>query len=208
MLNIVSLGREDYFATLARQLELRAQRQRGQMIDTILTVEHPPVITEGRRPARDDYHASPELLQRQGIAIAKVNRGGRLTYHGPGQLVVYFIVSLRDRGLKVPEFVRAVEETALKTLSFFKVMARRREGCPGVWVEDRKIVSVGLAVDRGVSMHGLALNIQPNFDHFKFIISCGMPDCEITSLQKETGQNYDFGRVEKTFVESARAVFD
>lgn len=206
-LEFISLGLEDYSTTLTRQLELREQRQRGFIMDTILTVEHLPVITEGRRPAESDYYLAPELLQQKGIATVKVNRGGRLTYHGPGQLVAYFIVSLKERALKIPEFVRAVEDIALRTLCFFEVKAQRREGCPGVWVKDRKIVSIGLAVDRGVSMHGLALNIQPNFEHFKFIVPCGMPDCEMTSVQRETGRSYDFRKVEKVFIESAKSIF-
>jgi lipoate-protein ligase B len=207
-LDFISLGLQDYSSVLERQFELREQRQRGLIPDTILSLEHPPVITEGRRPAGDDYQVSQEILQRQGIALAKVNRGGRLTYHGPGQLVAYFIISLRERGLKIPEFVRAVEETAIQTLISFQVEARRRNGCPGVWVERRKIVSVGLAVDRGVSMHGLALNIHPNFDHLKFIVSCGMPDCEMTSLQRETGRSIEFSEVEKVFLGAARKVFN
>lgn len=189
-------------------MELRAQRQRGQIADTILTVEHPPVITEGRRPAGEDYHVPPEVLRAQGIAVEKVNRGGRLTYHGPGQLVAYYIISLPQRGLKVPAFVRAVEATALKTLEALGVRGQRREGCPGVWVGPRKIASIGLAVDRGVSMHGMALNIQPDFNHFRLIVPCGMPDCEITSLTQETGQLLSFSQVEKVFREGAREVFE
>jgi lipoate-protein ligase B len=206
-LEFLSLGLQDYPSVLAQQLELRERRQRGLISDTILTVEHPPVITEGRRPAAGDYHVAREVLQRQGIATAKVNRGGRLTYHGPGQLVAYYIISLKDRGLRVPDFVRAVEETALRTLSSFGVGAARRKGCPGVWVDDRKIVSIGLAVDRGVSMHGMALNIQPDFSHFQLIVPCGMPDCEMTSLEKETGRVEDFSKVEKRFIQAAREVF-
>jgi lipoyl(octanoyl) transferase len=208
VLEFISLGHCDYAKALELQINLRSRRQAGKIADTILTVEHPPVITEGRRPAGDDYKVPLEILQQQGIAHAKVNRGGRLTYHGPGQLVAYYIVSLRERGWKVTEFVHAVEETAIRALNVFQVEAQRRKGWPGVWVDSRKIVSIGLAIDRGVSMHGLALNIQPNFEHFKFIVPCGMPECEMTSLKKETGRPYDYAEVEAVFCKAAREVFN
>jgi lipoate-protein ligase B len=206
-LSFISLGLQDYSSVLARQLELREQRRRGLIADTIVTVEHPPVITEGRRPAKKDYQVSPEVLRQRGIDTAKVNRGGRLTYHGPGQLVAYYIISLRERYMKVGEFVRAVEETALKTLASFGIAAERRKDFPGVWVSGRKIASIGLAVDRGVSMHGMALNIDPNLEHFQFIVPCGMPDCEMTSVERETGRVLEFKEVEKIFIEVTRDVF-
>jgi len=206
-LNFLSLGRQAYGPVLEKQLELRVQRQRGSISDTIITVEHPPVITEGRRPAAEDYHVSLESLLSQGIAVEKVNRGGRLTYHGPGQLVAYYIISLPPRRLKVSAFVRAVEATALETLAAFGVEGQRRKGCPGVWIGAKKIASIGLAVDRGVSMHGMALNFQPDFAHFRLIVPCGMLDCEMTSLNQETGRPFTYSQVEKAFQEAAQKVF-
>lgn len=206
-LKFLSLGRRDYRETLDRQFELRAQRQAGSIVDTILTVEHPPVITEGRREAGGDFRVLPGVLRARGIAVEKVNRGGRLTYHGPGQLVAYYIISLKERGLKIPQLVRAVEETVLKTLEAFEVCGRRREGFPGVWVGERKIASVGMAVDKGVSMHGMALNVNPDLDHFDFIIPCGIPQCPLTSLSRELSRSVSWPETEASFRLAASSVF-
>lgn len=207
-LQFISLGKLDYEMALERQYELRRQRQSGEIPDTILTVEHPKVITHGRRDAQGDYLISQEALKEKGFKIIGVNRGGLLTYHGPGQLVAYFILSLSGRKLKVPAFVRLVEETAIKTLECFGIRGVRKEACPGVWVEDRKITSIGLAVDRGVSMHGLALNISPDLEDFSYIVPCGMKEAQVTSLERETGMKWRLSQVEKAFQEVAREIFD
>lgn len=181
----LNLGHRPYRQILDLQEELRAQVQRGEGEDTILFVEHPKVITEGRRDASGDYLKTQEELKSQGYDIEKIHRGGKLTYHGPGQLVVYFILKLTHYGLSVPQFVRKVEECAIQTLKHFGVSAQRREGCPGVWVEEKKIASIGLSVDRGVSMHGMALNVNPELENFEVIISCGMAGCQLTSIAQE-----------------------
>lgn len=207
MIEFISLGRRDYASVLNQQFDLKSRRQSGEVGDTILTVEHPKVITQGRRPAWEDFRLSPGELREQGFAVERVNRGGRLTYHGPGQLVAYFIISLKGYGFSVPQFVRAVEETAIRCLELFGVSGQRRQNFPGVWVDDRKIVSIGLSVDRGVSMHGLALNINPDLKDFEAIIPCGMPHCEMTSLYRESTHRPNFQEVEKAFVEKTRAYF-
>ena len=202
-LNFISLGKKEYQEVLSEQLRLREARRRGEIPDTILLVEHPRVITEGRRPAGKDYLIPPEHLKIRGFSVEKVNRGGRLTYHGPGQLVIYFILSLPKLGLSVPEFVRWVEQTGLDTLESYGVAAGRREGLPGLWVGDRKIGSLGLAVDRGITMHGMALNVCPNLLDFQVIIPCGMPDCKVTSIHLESSQNPTLSEVEQSFCDKA-----
>lgn len=181
------LGQKPYREVLALQEKLRDKRQAGEGEDSIILVEHPRVITEGRRDASQDFLVNPEKLRAQGFDIEKIHRGGKLTYHGPGQLVVYFILKLSNYGLSVPQFVRRVEQCAITTLKHYGLEAKQREGCPGVWVQDKKIVSIGLSVNKGISMHGMALNINPKLEDFKVIISCGMPECKLTSIAQETG---------------------
>ncbi len=206
-IEFISRGRCPYGDVLREQLRLRLRRQLKEIPDTLMTVEHPRVITHGRRPAGGDFILPPEELRNKGFEIAQANRGGRLTYHGPGQMVAYFIFSLAARRLTVPSFVRAVEETARITLQAFGIRGERHPDHPGVWVENRKIVSVGLAVDRGVSMHGLALNINPDLEDFEVIIPCGIQNCEVTSIYRETGRDPGFQEVEKTFRKAVEKVF-
>ncbi|HEX5035356.1 MAG TPA: lipoyl(octanoyl) transferase LipB, partial [bacterium] len=178
-----SLGRRPFAEVLALQLELRRRRQAGEIGDRVLFVEHPRVITRGRRPAEEDFKISPAELQDRGFDVADAGRGGKLTYHGPGQLVAYFIVSLMPRKLGIPQFVQRVEEAVIATLAEFGISASIREGCPGVWVGDSKIASVGFSVDRGVSMHGVAINVDPQLEDFGVIVPCGIQDCEMTSMR-------------------------
>lgn len=206
-LEFISLGRYSFSEALQKQQELKSRRQHGEISDIVLTVEHPRVITKGRRPADGDFLIPPEELERRGYAVAEAGRGGRLTYHGPGQLVAYFIVSLRERRLSVPAFVRQVEESVIRTVRAYGIVAERREGCPGVWIEGRKIASVGLAVDRGVSMHGIALNVNPKLSDFDVIVPCGITDCRMTSLEQELGAAPAWTEVERVFQEEVRKVF-
>lgn len=202
-----SLGKRPYGEVFDLQRKLRVQRMGGEIPDTLLTVEHPRVITRGRRPADEDFRVAPEELRKRGFELADAGRGGKLTYHGPGQLVGYFIFSLPARRLSIPQFVRRVEECVIQTLLGFQVPARRREGCPGVWVEGRKIASVGLSIDRGVSMHGVALNIDPELTDFDVIIPCGIPDCQMTSVKKELGSAPSFSQVEKVLQNQVLQIF-
>lgn len=193
-----SLGRRSFTEVLERQLDLRRQRQAGEILDTILFVEHPRVITRGRRPADEDFKVSPQNLIDQGFDVADAGRGGKLTYHGPGQLVAYFIVSLTARKLSIPQFVQKVEEAVIAALAEFGVQAALREGCPGVWIGRSKIASVGFAVDRGVSMHGVAINVDPQLEDFGVIVPCGIQDCEMTSIRRERGNAPTLAEVESS----------
>ena len=171
-------------------------------------MEHPKVITRGRRPAEQDFRIPPDQLRAQGYEIADAGRGGRLTYHGPGQLVGYFILSLSGRRLSIPQFVRRVEQTVIGTLEAFGVKAETREACPGVWIEGRKIASVGFAVTRGVTMHGVAINVNPDLNDFGVIVPCGIADCEMTSMAKEGRRVPAIGEVERKFQDMVKREFD
>jgi lipoyl(octanoyl) transferase len=179
---IRELGRVEYTEALALQERLRAQRQADATGDVLLLLEHDPVYTRGRRSGPGDVPAAV------GIPVVDVNRGGKVTYHGPGQLVGYPIMRVTD----VPAFVRSMEETIIAALATAGVEGRTRchEGAEftGVWVEDRKIASIGVHLSRGVTMHGFAVNVCGDLAPWSWITPCGMPGVAMTSVERETGR--------------------
>ena len=186
------LGRVPYREAWARQHELVTERAADRILDRILLLEHPAVLTLGRHA--DDSHvlATPDELARRGIEVIRIERGGEVTYHGPGQLVAYPILALSRRGLLLRPLVRALEAAMVETCASLGVIAGRREGEPGCWVDPegprpRKIGALGIRVERGISYHGIALNVAPNLADFELIDACGMPDVESTSIAREAG---------------------
>ena len=188
------LGREAYRATHERQLRLHALRIQGAVPDTILSVEHDPVFTIGRRGSRENLLVSFDILRREGIAVYEVERGGDITYHGPGQVVLYPIVDLRGHSRDLARYVRNLEQTAIDFLAAVEVTAQRRPGLPGVWVGERKIAAVGVHVRRWVTLHGLALNVRVNKEHFAMINPCGMR-IEVASLDDLVARRYGLDEV-------------
>jgi lipoyl(octanoyl) transferase len=188
------LGRIGYREAWAVQKRLVDERVAGDIEDTLLLLEHPAVLTLGRRADEAHVRATPADLAAQGIEVIRVERGGEVTYHGPGQLVAYPIVALARRGLLLRPFVRALEGAMRDTCLTFGVDADRRDGQPGCWVEPdgsrpRKIGALGLRVERGVSYHGIALNVTTDLAAFDLIDPCGMPDVESTSIARELGRS-------------------
>jgi lipoate-protein ligase B len=183
---VVAWGRLDYSAALARQLELWEQRRAGRVPDTLAVVEHGPVITLGRHAPRDDILLDHAALQARGIAVARSDRGGRATYHGPGQAVVYPIVGIAERGMGVKDWVALLEAALTETLKSYGVEGRTVEGRPGIWVGDGKIASLGLRVARGVSYHGVSINVERrSVEGFAYIVTCGIADQRVTSIMNE-----------------------
>ena len=188
------LGRVDYRRAWAIQKDLVARRADGAIGDRILLLEHDAVLTLGRQA--DDAHvlASPKELRRRGIEVIRAERGGEVTYHGPGQLVGYPIIRLGDRRLLVRPLVTALEEAMIETCAALGVETFRRDGHPGCWVEGdggrphRKIGALGLRIERGVSYHGIALNIDSDLRDFELIDQCGMPGLVSTSIAEELGR--------------------
>lgn len=176
------LGRVVYEEAWALQEELRAARSIGRIGDRLLLLEHPPVFTLGRKECRDDFLTSEEAIRAEGIAIVKTNRGGRVTYHGPGQLVGYCICSLAEMGLGVKEFVSAVEEILIRTAARFGVTATRDAEHPGVWVGRRKLAAIGLHIAHGVTQHGFALNVDLDLGPYRHITACGIQDRGVVRL--------------------------
>ena len=185
---VCRLGEVDYLHALALQEQVRGARQAGVIPDTLLLLEHPCVYTRGRRSAPGELSLGEAFYRSQGIEIVEVNRGGKITYHGPGQLVGYPIVAVDD----VVEYVRTLERALVAALLAEGVGARARpEDGPdytGVWVEDRKIASIGVHVQRGVTTHGFAVNVDNDLTPFQWVVACGLPGVTMTSLAAETGR--------------------
>ena len=179
---IVDLGHAEYLGVLDLQRRLVQLRQEDNFPDALLLVEHEPVITLGRRGSTHNILSTAQELNSQGILIHQVERGGDVTYHGPGQLVVYPIVHVGQRKLSVRPFVELLEETIILTLSDFDIKAGRDPQQRGVWVEDRKVAALGVALRRWVSFHGFALNVSPNLDHYCHINPCELGHEEVTSM--------------------------
>ncbi|MFC2095314.1 lipoyl(octanoyl) transferase LipB [Candidatus Bipolaricaulota bacterium] len=174
MIRHLPLGKADYGETLALQRSLHAKRCAGEVDDVVISVEHNPVFTIGRSGSRDNVLVSEEVLRESGIQLHEVERGGDITYHGPGQLVIYPILDLKGFGKDIHRFVWALEEAIILTLHTFDVTSDRRRGFPGVWVDGRKVASVGIYVKNWVTRHGLALNVAVNHEHFRMIRPCGL----------------------------------
>ncbi|MEE8362797.1 MAG: lipoyl(octanoyl) transferase LipB [Dehalococcoidia bacterium] len=195
------LGRVPYGDALTLQRGLHARRAAGEIPDALLLLEHPHVVTLGRRGSEADLLVDAAALEAMGVAVAEADRGGEATYHGPGQLVAYPIIDLRARGLGPVSYVRALEQAAIDTLARHGVAAHRVDGVTGVWTggdgaapeagenpAGRKIAAIGVRISRGVSMHGLALNVSTDLSYFERIVPCGMPDLDVTSIAAERGE--------------------
>jgi lipoyl(octanoyl) transferase len=168
------LGRVDYGRALELQQELVSQRKRGLIDDQLLLLEHPHVITLGRNGHMENVLASDEILDRAGISFYPTDRGGDVTYHGPGQLVGYPILDLRDWKRDVGAYVRGVEQSIIETLADFGIEAGRIPKLTGVWVGERKIAAIGVHLSRWVTSHGFALNVSTDLSYFQYIVPCGL----------------------------------
>ncbi len=174
------------------QKRLVDDRVADRIGDRLLLLEHPAVLTLGRNSDPSHILASTSELEGRGIAVERIERGGEVTYHGPGQLVAYPIVRLHDRGLLIRPFVRALEDALIETCASLGVAAGRRDGHPGCWCDPdgdhpRKIGALGLRVERGVTYHGIALNVSVDLADFDLIDACGMPGVVSTSIERELG---------------------
>jgi lipoyl(octanoyl) transferase len=204
---VVDCGLLSYGEGLALQRRVESARQAGAVPDVLLLLEHRPVYTRGRRSSAEELPMGVEWYEMQGIEVLDTDRGGRVTYHGPGQLVAYPIVSLRPYGDDVHAYVRGLERVAIAALAGRGVKAVTIEGLTGIWVPDRraarstpasptgrpaaKIGSIGVHVSRGVTTHGLALNVSNDLQPFEWVVPCGIDDCRVTSLSRELGAEQD-----------------
>ncbi len=198
IVQLLHLPRTPFGEALLLQQRLAAARKRGEIADTLLLLEHPPVLTLGRNAARENILAAPELLARRGVEVHEINRGGDVTYHGPGQLIGYPIVDLRGdlpgkRGphLGPVDFMRLLEEVLIRACHDFGVPTERVAGRTGVWtlpggsVAEKKVAALGIHVSQAVTTHGFALNVTPDLREFEWIVPCGIADRGVTSLELE-----------------------
>ena len=204
----VRLGQVPYEEARAMQKRLERARQEDAIADALLLLEHPPVYTKGRRTTPDELPMGEEWYRMQGIEVTETDRGGRVTYHGIGQLVAYPIVSLRAYGDDVHLYVRNLERVMIESLAEHGVEAGLRDGLTGVWVGDRKIGSIGVHVNRGVTTHGLAVNVNNDLQPFEWIVPCGIEACQVTSLSREHGAEQDLEVFATTLAERFGAVYD
>ncbi|MDE2059216.1 MAG: lipoyl(octanoyl) transferase LipB [candidate division NC10 bacterium] len=183
--SLINLGLVSYAEALTLQRRLATFRAEDRLGDVLLLVEHPPVITLGRAGRKAHLRVPESSLATLGVRFFDVERGGDMTYHGPGQLVGYPILNLADHGRDVHRYLRQLEEVLIVTISSFGITAGRSLGRTGVWVDDRKIASIGIHVGRWITRHGFALNVDVDLAPFKLIVPCGIQGAKVTSMARE-----------------------
>jgi lipoate-protein ligase B len=195
---LVNLDTIPYADALALQHRLVDARKRGALNDTLLLLEHPAVFTLGRNAKDENILVSREFLQQQGIDVFRVERGGDVTYHGPGQLVGYPILDLHNYRLDVGWFVRSIEEMLIRALGDFGIRVKRIEKLVGVWIDqaspvqpEAKLVQIGARIEQWITYHGFALNVDPNLAHFELIVPCGISDKAVTSMARVLNRPVD-----------------
>ncbi|RKX89482.1 MAG: octanoyltransferase [Spirochaetes bacterium] len=195
-LRIVNKGIVEYGEALELQKKLLVSRQNEEIPDTLILLEHPPVITKGKRTAEGDILLPEKVLEKQGIGIFEIDRGGEATYHGPGQIVGYLIFNLYEKQRQLKQFVANVEEIFIRLLkNEYGIIADRDLKHRGVWVGNSKITAIGISIHKAVTMHGFAFNVNTNLDHFNWIIPCGITDKGVTSIEKLTGEKEDMAKL-------------
>ncbi|HVZ60330.1 MAG TPA: lipoyl(octanoyl) transferase LipB [Terriglobales bacterium] len=218
MIAVVQLGMVDYTMGLELQQSLVELRKAEKISDTMLLLEHPGVITLGRNAKRQHVLASEELLKSRGVAVVECDRGGDVTFHGPGQLVGYPIFDLRAftttdgqrKTLGAVDYVRRLEEVLIRTCAEFSVAAGRIPGVTGVWTEGphpAKVAAIGVHISRGVTSHGFALNVSTDMESFELIVPCGLKEKSVTSLNRETSRTLDMQEVCESVTRNFGRVF-
>ena len=190
---VVDIGMIGYQEALEWQEQFQQKRIKDQVPDILMIVEHPPTITIGPSGSQSHILRSADFLKEQGISISEISRGGDVTYHGPGQVVCYPILKLEDEEKDLHAYLHRLEEIMIQTLKSYDLVGGRKQAYSGAWVEDAKVGAVGVAVRQYVTMHGFALNVNPQLEHFDLIVPCGIQEFKVTSLVK-------LGRV-VTFIE-------
>ncbi len=208
------LGRVEYVDGLELQRQFQESRKSNDVPDTLLLLEHPPVLTLGRGAHHSNIIASPEQLTAVGVETFETDRGGDVTYHGPGQIVGYPILHLEADRQDVRKYVRALEELMIRTVADFGIVATRIDGWPGVWVPNsrlggpRKIAALGVHLSRWYTKHGFALNVETDLSHFDLIVPCGIKQAGVTSMRSELNQDISREQVESRIAYHVGDVFD
>jgi lipoyl(octanoyl) transferase len=201
------LGLVPYGEALELQYRLADEVRAGERPDTVLFLEHAPVFTLGKRGGRENLTVSDDFLAAREVAVCETERGGNITYHGPGQLVVYPIINLKATGLGVADYVERLEEVMLRTAADWGIRAERNAKNRGVWIGNNKLGSIGIAVKRGIALHGLALNVTTDLTPFDWINPCGLTDVGIISLALAGAADITVGQVRNALAVHMASVF-
>ena len=200
---IQNIGRKSYKAVWDLQKEMQQQRIRGEIEDTLILVEHDPVYTLGKNADKDHLLQSRD----ESIDVFNIERGGDITFHGPGQLVGYPILDLSNYKKSVSWYMRTLEQVLIDTLIEFKIIAQRNDGLTGVWVGDEKIAALGVRISRWVTMHGFALNVNPDLSFYDGIIPCGIFDHGVTSMEQLLGKTQNNDNVKNVVIKKFNKYF-
>lgn len=208
-LEICQLGKISYLEALKIQEQLLSMRQAGKIGDMLLLLEHPPVITLGKTGKSSNILMPQEWLAEHEIEIHSINRGGDVTYHGPGQIVGYPLIDLANHGKDIRKFIRNIEQVFISLLhNYYQITAIRDSEYTGVWLEQGKITAIGFAIKRWVTMHGFAFNINTDLSHYEWIVPCGITDKAICSLQSVLGYKQDFDLVNQQLITTFAELFN
>ncbi len=206
-MQVLDLDRKDYKEVWDMQKTIHTKRVEKKVPNTLILVEHNPVITMGKSGKQSNVLFPVELLVKKGVQYYEIERGGDVTYHGPGQLVGYPIFNVRDGLAGIKPFINGIEEAIIATLDDFGIKGQRKEKMIGVWIKKGKICSIGVAVKSWVSFHGFALNVNTDLSYFDLIVPCGLKNVEMTSMQQILGKEISMQEVKKCVVRNFSEIF-
>ncbi len=206
-MNVVDLGRRDYKEVWDIQKLLHKKRVDGEIADTLLIVEHNPVITMGKSGKGDNILMPFKQLEEKGVDFYRIERGGDVTYHGPGQLVGYPIFDIKEGLIGIRAFIERIEDAIIATLAQFNIKSEKKEKMIGVWTEAGKICSIGVAVKKWVSFHGFALNVNTNLKYFDLIVPCGLRNIKMTSIAEVLQREISMDKLKKSIIKNFGVVF-
>ncbi len=206
-MNVIDLGQKDYKEVWDLQKIIHQKRVEKEIADTLLLVEHNPVITMGKSGKQNNLLIPFKLLEEKGIAYYQIERGGDVTYHGLGQVVGYPIINIKEGLIGIRPFIERLENVIIATLARFGIKGEKKGKMIGVWTETGKICSIGVAVKRWVSFHGFAFNVNTNLKHFDLIVPCGLKNVTMTSMQKILNKEISLDRVKKSIIKNFGVIF-
>ena len=202
-INIIDLGRNPYEESLAYQSDIHSKVLQQSISNSIIFVEHDPVYTLGKNADQNNILKNYP----KNVEIHNIDRGGDVTYHGPGQLVGYPIINIKQLNMSIGRYVHTLEEILINTLKMFDLIAKRRDKLIGVWIGDEKIASIGVRVQKGVTKHGFALNVNTNLSYFDGIIPCGIENCKVTSMEQLLHKNIELDKVKEIIIKEFAKYF-
>lgn len=208
ILNYVDLGLIDYREAWDLQKSLFERRLNNEIPDTLLLLEHPNTYTLGKTAHKENLIGSDKFLEEKGVKVYDIDRGGDITYHGPGQIVGYAIFDLKDWKQDAHQYLRSLEEVIIQTCDDFGLKTSRNEKHTGVWIENRKICAIGIKISRWITMHGFALNVNTDLGLFDGIVPCGISNKEVTSLKKEFNHEFEIQSIKRSILNNVKKIFN